>query len=106
MKQTSIIRKVIQLFKETFIRFLDDSGLRLSASLSYYTIFSLPPLLIIIISLSGFIFGDEAVNGELFWQIHGMIGKDAALQVQETIKNVKLSNSTTFATTLGVIVLI
>ncbi len=105
MRQPNIFRKGIHLFRETFIQFLDDSGIKLSAALSYYTIFSLPPLLIIIISLSGFIFGDEAVNGELFWQIQGMIGKEAALQVQETIKNVKLSNSTTFATTFGLIVL-
>src|SRR6185503_12416136 len=47
-----------------------------------------------------------AVRGELFWQIHGLVGNDAALQIQETIKNVKLSDSSTFATTIGVIVLL
>ena len=76
--------------------------MKLGAALSYYTIFSLPPLLIIIISLSGFFFGAEAVRGEIFGQINGLVGTDAALQIQEIIKNVKLSHSSKFATAMGV----
>lgn len=106
MNKSTIGRSIRNLFQETFNEFIDDNAIKLSASLSYYTIFSLPPLLIIIISLSGYFFGSEAVNGELFGQINGMIGNEAALQIQEAIKNVKLSNSNTFATTIGVIVLI
>lgn len=94
------------LLKDTFSGFLEDDGLKLAASLSYYTIFSLPPLLIIIISLSGFFFGAEAVRGELFGQINGLVGNAAALQIQEIIKNVKLSHSSAFATTFGVIILL
>lgn len=94
------------LLKETVNEFLSDNGLQLSASLSYYTIFALPPLLIIIISLLGFFFGAEAVNGEIFGQINVLVGNDAAFQIQETIKNVKLSNNNTFATTIGILVLI
>ena len=100
------IKKVGTLLKETFSEFIDDDAIKLSAALSYYTVFSLPPLLIIIISLSGIFFGEEAVRGELFGQINGLVGNTAALQIQETIKNVKLSSSNTFATTLGVIVLL
>ena len=98
--------KIGYLLKETFNEFIADNGMKLSAALSYYTIFSLPPLLIIIISLCGFFFGAEAVRGEIFGQINGLVGNDAALQIQETIKNVKLSNSNTFATTIGVIILL
>jgi len=94
------------LLKETFKGFNDDNALKFSAALSYYTIFSLPPMLIIIISLSGIFFGANAVKGEIFGQINGLVGNSAALQIQDTIKNVKLSNSSTFATTLGVIILI
>jgi membrane protein len=94
------------LLKETFNEFLDDNGLKLGAALSYYTVFSLPPLLIIIISLSGFFFGAEAVRGEIFGQINGLVGNEAALQIQETIKNVKLSQASTFATILSAIILL
>ncbi|MBL0102966.1 MAG: YihY/virulence factor BrkB family protein [Bacteroidetes bacterium] len=94
------------LFTESLSGFVSDNGLKLSAALSYYTIFSLPPLLIIIINLCGFIFGPEAVRGEIFGQINGLVGNEAAMQIQETIKNVSLSNSNTFATTIGIIVLL
>ena len=106
MKLKQSASKVGYLFKETFSQFIDDNALKLSAALSYYTIFSLPPLLMIIISLCGFFFGAEAVRGEIFGQINGLVGNEAALQIQDAIKNVKLSNSSTFATTVGIIVLI
>ena len=99
-------KKVGFLFKETFKGFIDDNALKLSAALSYYTIFSLPPLLIIIISLSGLFFGADAVQGHIFGQINGLVGNSAALQIQETLKNIKLSGSNTFFTTIGIIVLI
>jgi membrane protein len=100
------IKKTGYLFKETFRGFIDDNALKLSAALSYYTIFSLPPLLLIIISMSGIFFGADAVRGEIFGQINGLVGNAAALQIQETLKNVTLSNSSTFATTLGIIILL
>jgi len=106
IKLKSTSKKIWYLLKETFNGFVDDDGMKLSAALSYYTIFSLPPLLIIIISLSGVFFGAEAVRGELFGQINGLVGNSAALQIQEIIKNVKLSHSSTFATTFGVIILL
>lgn len=106
MKISILVNKTGSLLIESFREFMNDNAIKLSASLSYYTIFSLPPLLIIIISLSGFFFGNEAVKGELFGQINGLVGNDAALQIQEAIRNVKLSSSNTFATTIGVIVLI
>ncbi|MDP4208209.1 MAG: YihY/virulence factor BrkB family protein [Bacteroidota bacterium] len=101
-----MLKKAGYLLKESFKGFIDDNGLKLSAALSYYTIFSLPPLLIIIISLSGIFFGADAVRGEIFGQINGLVGNSAALQIQETIKNVKLSNTSSFAAILGVIILL
>lgn len=100
-----ISKKIVYLFKETLKGFVDDNALKLSAALSYYTIFSLPPLLIIIISMGSIFFGTNAVRGEVFGQINVLVGNSAALQIQETLKNVKLSNSNTFATTIGIIVL-
>jgi len=105
MKFKNIVIKTGHLFKETFNGFIDDNALKLSAALSYYTIFSLPPLLIIIIALSGIFFGADAVNGEVFGQIKGLVGNSAALQIQDTLKNLKLSNSNIFATIAGVIIL-
>lgn len=104
IKETA--KKVGYLFKETMHGFIVDNAVKLSAALSYYTIFSLPPLLIIIISICGYFFGDEAVRGEIFWQIKGLVGNEAALHIQEAIKNVKLSTGNTFAVISGVVILI
>lgn len=97
---------VWQLLKKSTSEFIEGSDLKLGASLSYYTIFSLPPLLIIIISLCGVFFGAEAVKGEIYGQIAHLVGKDTAIQIQEMIKNVALSHDTVFATTIGVITLL
>ncbi|HLP52568.1 MAG TPA: YihY/virulence factor BrkB family protein [Chitinophagales bacterium] len=106
MKLKEWAHKVVYLLKHSLHGFIDDNALQLSAALSYYTIFSLPPLIIIIISFCGFFWGKEAVQGRIFWQIKGLVGSSAALQIQETIKNVSLSNSNTFITTFGVVVLL
>jgi membrane protein len=106
MQIKNAANKIGYLLKETYKGFMDDKALKLSAALSYYTIFSLPPLLIIIISLSGIFFGADAVKNQIFGQINGLVGNNAALQIQEIMKNVKLSNSNTFATALAIIVLL
>ena len=99
-------KKIGYLLKEAFNEFIADNGLKLSAALSYYTIFSLPPLIIIILSITGFFFGADAVRGELYGQINGLVGSEAAVQIQETIKNLKLSEKSTFAAIIGVIILL
>ncbi|MFA5298587.1 MAG: YihY/virulence factor BrkB family protein [Lutibacter sp.] len=106
MTRKEIANSGWELLKRTFWEFIDDNGIKLSASLSYYTIFSLPPLLIIILSIISFFFGEEAITGRFFGQINGMVGNEAAIQIQETIKNITLSNSNTFAAVLGAILLL
>lgn len=98
--------KVWFLLKETLNEFINDDAIKFSASLSYYTIFSLPPLLVIIIYLGGIFVGAEAVRGEIFGQINGLVGNEAAMQIQEIIKNVKLSNNNSFAAIIGIITLL
>jgi membrane protein len=106
MQIKNTITKIRYLLKETIRGFIDDNGMKLSAALSYYTFFSLPPLLIIIISLCGYFFGAEAVKGEIFGQINGLVGNDVAIQIQEILKNVNYSKSGAFITILGIIILI
>jgi membrane protein len=100
------IKKIGFLVGETFSEFINDNAMKLSAALSYYTIFSLPALLIIVTSLCGLYFGTQAINGELYGQIKDLVGNDAALQIQEMVKNVNLSGHTVFATIISVIVLV
>ena len=94
------------ILKQSGSEFLADNGMKLSASLSYYTIFSIGPVLILLISFAGILFGKDAVKGKLFYQLNGLVGNSAALQIQEIIQNIEQSQFTTSGAILGVTVLI
>jgi membrane protein len=86
--------------------FINDNGLKLSASLAYYTIFSIAPLLIITLSISSFVLGQYAINNGLYPHIKQYVGSQAALQIQETIKNLQLSGKSGIALVIGIIILV
>ncbi|MGV3556690.1 YihY/virulence factor BrkB family protein [Larkinella arboricola] len=89
-----------------FNGFTDDRGLKLSAALAYYTVFSLAPLLVLLISITSIFFGEEAIKGQVFGQINGLIGNQAAAQVQQMIKSVELSGKTNTALITSIATLI
>lgn len=97
---------IINIVKDSFKSFLSDRVLKLSASLSYYTIFSLAPLLLLLISLTGVFFGKEAIQGQIFGEINGLIGNEAAKQIQDIIKNMELSGKTNSALLIGIVTLL
>ena len=94
------------VLKDASSGFLDDRCLKLSAALAYYTIFSLAPLLVLVISVVSIFLGQEAIQGQLFSQINGLVGNDAAKQIQDMIKNVGLSGKTSTALVLGIVTLL
>lgn len=94
-----------RILKSTFQSFIDDRALKFSASLSYYTVFSLAPLLLLMISLTSIFFGREAIQGKIFGEINGLIGNEAAGQIQDIIKNMELSGKTNTAVIIGAITL-
>ncbi|HEX9980649.1 MAG TPA: YihY/virulence factor BrkB family protein [Flavobacterium sp.] len=100
------LKTFFKLLKETFTSFTDDKGLKFSAALSYYTIFSLAPLLLLLISLVSLFFGREAVQGQLFGELNGMLGNEAAAQVQDMIKKIELNGESTWAVIVGAVTLI
>jgi len=98
--------KFFRVIKSAAVEFMADKGMKLSASLAYYTIFSIGPVLVIIISLAGLFYGREAVQGTIYYQIDDFIGNSAALQVQEIIQNIEKSQLSTSGAVVGVIVLL
>lgn len=97
---------VWQSLKESIKEFGRDKITKLAASLAYYTVFSLAPLLVLIISISGLIFGQHAVEGNIAGQISSIVGPEAAVQVQDMIKNATLTGQSTMATIISAVVLI
>src|SRR5476651_1152636 len=99
-------KEIWNIIVATFMGFIDDNGLKLSASLAYYTIFSIAPLLILIISLAGLVWGHDAATNRLYPQIAHYVGAPAALQIQDMLKSLALSRKSGLAVVIGVVTLL
>src|SRR6185369_10043197 len=91
---------------QSILDFLNDKVLRMSAALAYYTIFSLGPILILVISLLDTFYGREAIEGKIYSEISSFVGHDAALQIQEIIAHTAISGKSKIAAVISVIILI
>jgi membrane protein len=78
---------------------------RLGASVAFYTLLSLAPLLVIVIAIAGAFFGKEAAQGQLVWQIQDLIGRDGAEMVQTLLKGAQKPAAGTVATIFGLLTL-
>ena len=99
------IKSALAILKHTAVAFDNDNALKLSASLSYYTIFALGPLLLIIISLSGMFLTKENVEGRIYDQLNGLFGSDAALQIENIIMNAQGTHATNAGAIIGFVIL-
>jgi len=95
-------KKVISLAKETFTSFSEDKVMKKSAALSYYTIFSLAPLLLIIMWTVSFFYGEDAIEGRVFNELSDSIGANAANQIQDIIQKISLSEKSGIAIIIGI----
>ena len=85
---------------------VDDDAPSMGAALSYYTMFSLAPLLLIVISIAGLIFGQEAARGQIFGQLQGLMGADAAKAVEGLLASVSQPQQSVTGTLIGIAVLL
>ncbi len=106
MKKKVSFKGMIEVFKNSISGFSDDKVTKLSASLAYYTVFSMAPLLILIISLCGLFLGREAVEGKIYAQLAGFVGSDTAAQLQGIIKNAAITGKSHVAIIIGAITLL
>ena len=106
MKKKVTFKRLWKVLKNSFKGFSNDRITKMSSSLSYYTLFSMAPLLIIIISLSGIFLGQDAAQGKIYNQLSNFIGSNAASQLQTMIQNASLSGKSKFAAIIGIVTLI
>lgn len=106
MKEKITFKGVWEVLKNSFKGFANDKVMKMASSLAYYTVFSLAPLLIIIISLSGIFLGKDAAEGKVYGQLEHFVGSNTALQLQEMIKNASLSGKSDAAIAIGIIILV
>ncbi|MGK6351485.1 YihY/virulence factor BrkB family protein [Parapedobacter sp. DT-150] len=98
----NFIKRWFTILKNTFIIFMDVKGLKFSASLAYYTVFSLAPLLVLTISLAALVFDQEVAEGKVFDEINGLVGNNVAAQIQQMLRNVQLKEDSAFALIVGI----
>jgi len=80
-------REAVRLARLAYAAWVDDAAPSMGAALAYYTLFSLAPLLLIVVAVSGFFFGDSAVRGELFEELAGLLGPDGARAIEALLAN-------------------
>ena len=96
---------MLTFLKDLFNHFSNSDTFQKGAALAYYAVFSLLPMIMIVTSVLGIFFGKEAVSGEIYEQLNGVLGKDAALQIQDIIKNQHTQHNTILTTITGFFVL-
>lgn len=109
MKGNLFIKKLKTAFDilvKAGIGFADDKAPKLSAALAYNTIFSLPPMLLLIIVVGGTFYGEQAITGQLFGELKEFVGDATAMQIQEVMSKINFQKNSAIATTISVLILI
>lgn len=89
------------MLKNSFSGFGDHKVTKMSGSLAYYTVFSMAPLLVVIISLCAIFLGQEAAQGTIYQQLAGFMGKETALQLQDIVEKAAIGDKGTIAFIIG-----
>ncbi|MBK9704715.1 MAG: YihY/virulence factor BrkB family protein [Betaproteobacteria bacterium] len=100
------VRDLRGLFKAAVSGWVDDYAQSMGAALAYYTMFSIAPLLLIVISTAGLVFGDQAARGEIFSQLEALLGAPGALAVQGLLESARKPSESVTATVFGVVLLL
>jgi membrane protein len=99
-------KRLFSIVKQTFSEAGDDKIPRLAASLSYYTLLSLSPLLILSVAVAGLVFGEDAARGQIAAQLQQVFGAEAGEAIQTMVASAKEPGSGVLGTIVGVVVLL
>jgi len=99
------VRALGALFRDAALNWVRDYAQSMGAALAFYTIFSIAPLLLIVIAIAGFFFGEEAARGEIYLQLQGMLGTHGALAIQDLLESAGHRAASLPAALLGIAVL-
>lgn len=100
------LKNIWGILQQAFTGFSNDRVLKMSGSLAYSTIFSIAPLIILVIFLADIFYGRNAIEGTIYGQIREFVGNEAAAQIQSMIRNASLSGKSHGAIVLGVVTLV
>ena len=95
-----------KILKETILAFIDDEGLSRGASIAFYTVTSMAPVLLIVIAIAGLAFGQEAAQNAITTQLSGLMGQQTAQVLQSAVESAAHKTSGILATVIGIVTLI
>ena len=96
------VKDIAALFRAAATNWIDDHAQSMGAALAFYTIFSIAPLLLIVIAVAGLVFGEEAARGEIYGQLQGMLGTTGARAVQGLLESARRPGDSVPAAVFGV----
>ena len=99
--RASLLVRTWHLIKAAVSSWVDDFAPSMGAALSYYTVFSLAPMLLIVIGVAGLVFGADAARGEIVGQLRGLMGEQGAVAVEELLKSASDPGTGILATVIG-----
>src|SRR5687767_5690012 len=100
------MRALWGLLRQAVAAWSDDYAPSMGAALAYYTLFSVAPLLLIVISVAGLVFGEDAARGEIMEQLQGLIGTESAKAVEALLQSVNKPAKGVLGTLVGIVVLV
>jgi len=104
--QVSLLKTITALLREAGAAWFADNAPRFGAALAFYTLFSLAPVLIVALSVTGFVFGERTAQREIVRQFQGLIGAQGATAIETIIQNTNQPALEVFATTLGLLAIL
>jgi membrane protein len=104
-KASMIFRDIADVLKAAALNWVNDYAQSMGAALAFYTMFSIAPLLLIVISVAGSVFGEEAARGEIFHQLDELLGTHGASAVQGLLESAGKRADSVLATALGLALL-
>ncbi len=100
------LKRLWQLLAKSGQQFMATDSFNKGAALSYYTVFALPPVLIILITIAGSMFGREAVKGRVYAELRDFVGPEGALEVQSMVETISKSTSVDITAVIGITTLL
>jgi membrane protein len=100
------IKAGVELLKETGSEWIDDNAPRLGAALSFYTIFAIPPLFVIVLFIAGLWFGEQSVRTQVFEQLGGLIGQTSAEALQSALVSQQQESRGLIASIIAIVTLV
>ena len=100
------LKDMLKLLSATYTKWTEDHAQGLGAALAFYAVFSLAPLLLIVIAIAGSVFGQEAAEGQIIGQIQGLVGEESATAIQSMIEEARKPAAGIIATVLAIVLLL